>query len=166
MKREKEILRQTKADYDKALKEWRKNREKEVEERKKAKILYLIEKGEALIFPERYDEWEKYIAMRARTNDLYCGMELGDALEIMTALENGATMEEAIQMFNRQGHSGVTASIVRDILFTFSSKGPEFWEATAYEEISEEDKKVLEAKKQENIQLSQANQPKSDGPKL
>lgn len=132
--------------------------------RAKANIPNLIEKGQALIFPERYAEWENCVVDSA--SGLYHGMELDSALEIMTALENGASMEEAEQMLDKQGHSGMSASIVRNILFTFSSKGPEFWEATAYGEISEENKKILEAKKQENIQLAQSNQPKSNGPKL
>lgn len=162
-----EVLGQTKADYDKAQEEWRQNYEreqKEAEERAKANIPNWIEKGQALIFPERYAEWEKCVI--ARASDLYHGLELDSALEIMTALENGATMEEAKQMLDKQGHSGMSASIVRNILFAFSSKGPEFWEATAYGEISQENKQILEAKKQENIQLAQSNQPKSNGPKL
>lgn len=162
-----EVLGQTKADYDKAQEEWRENykrEQKEAEERAKANIPNWIEKGQALIFPERYAEWEKCVI--ARASDLYHGLELDSALEIMTALENGATMEEAKQMLDKQGHSGMSASIVRNILFAFSSKGPEFWEATAYGEISQENKQLLEAKKQENIQLAQSNQPKSNGPKL
>ena len=104
--------------------------------------------------------------MVARASDLYHGLELDNALEIMTALENGASMEEAKQMLDKQGHSEMSASIVRNILFAFSSKGPEFWEATTYGEISPENKQILEAKKQENAQLIQANGPKTSGPKL
>ena len=162
-----EVLGQTKADYDKAQEEWRQNykrEQKEAEERAKANIPNWIEKGQSLIFPERYAEWEKLVI--ALSSDLYHELELNSALEIMTALENGATMEEAKQMFGKQRHSGMSASIVRNILFAFSSKGPEFWEATAYGEISQENKQLLEAKKQENIQLAQSNQPKSNGPKL
>ena len=143
--------------------EWHKNY-KEAQERAKANIPNWIEKGEALIFPERYAEWEKGVV--ARASDLYHGLELDSALEIMTALENGASMEEAKQIFDKQEHSGMSASMVRSILFAFSSKGPEFLEATTYGEISPEDKQILEAKKQENAQLIQANSPKTSGPKL
>ena len=139
--------------------EWHKNY-KEAQERAKANIPNWIEKGEALIFPERYAEWEKCVV--ARASDLYHGLELDSALEIMTALENGASVEEAKQMFDKQRHSEAS----RNIVFAFSSKGPEFWEATAYEEISPENKQILEAKKQENAQLIQANGPKTSGPKL
>ena len=139
--------------------EWHKNY-KEAQERAKANIPNWIEKGEALIFPERYADWEKCVV--ARASDLYHGLELDSALEIMTALENGASVEEAKQMFDKQRHSEAS----RNIVFAFSSKGPEFWEATAYEEISPENKQILEAKKQENAQLIQANGPKTSGPKL
>ena len=39
------------------------------------------------------------------------------------------------------------------MIFSFSSRGPEFWEATAYGEISPENRELLEAKKQENEEL-------------
>ena len=162
-----EVTGQTKADFDKAKEEWHKNYEreqKEAEQRAKDNIPNWIEKGQALIFPERYAEWEKCVV--ACASDLYHGLELDNALEIMTALENGASMEEAKQLLDKQGHSGMSASIVRNILFAFSSTGPEFWEATAYGEISPENKQLLEAKKQENAQLIQANGPKTSGPKL
>ena len=131
---------------------------KKAEERAKANISNRIEKGQALIFPERYVEWEECVV--ARASDLYHGLELDNSLEIMTALENGASMEEAKQILSKQGHSVMSASMVRNILFVFSSRGPEFWEATANEEISPDNKQILEAKKQENAQLMQANRPK------
>lgn len=102
----------------------------------------------------------------ACASDLYLSKVLESALEIMTALENGDSIEEAKQMLDKQGHSGMSASIVRNILFTFSSKGPEFWEATAYGDISPENKKILEEKKQENAQLMQIRGLKTSGPKL
>lgn len=120
-----------------------------------------IEKGQALIYPERYEEWEKCV--NARATDLYCGLELDAALEIMQAVENGTTIEEASEILNNQRHSGRSFSLTRNIIFSFSSKGPEFWEATASGEISPETKAVLEAKKQENIQLAQAHAEKDVG---
>ena len=162
-----EVTGQTKADFDKAQDEWHKNYEKEqkaAEQRAQNNISNWIEKGQALIFPERYEEWEKCVVARAK--DLYHGVELDSALEIMQALESGASVEEAKQMLDKQGHSGMSASIVRNILFAFSKKGPEFWEATAYGEISLENKRILEAKKQENAQLIQSNAPKTSRAKL
>ena len=75
------------------------------------------------------------------------------ALDIMKALDDGASIEEAQDIFNHQSHSSVTDSFVRNMIFSFSSRGPEFWEATAYGEISPENRELLEAKKQENEEL-------------
>lgn len=158
-----EVMGCTKAEHEQHMKEWHENYEKEqkiAEQKAQENIPNWIARGQALIFPERYEEWEKCVKIRA--TDLYHGLELDSALEIMQALENGVSMEDASKMLDGQGHSGMSASLVRNILFTFSSKGPEFWEATAYGEISPKNKQLLEAKKQENIQLAQLNETKSE----
>lgn len=69
-------------------------------------------------------------------------------------------------MFSEQNHSFMTSKLVRNILFNFSSKGPEFWEATAQTRLSKEAKKLIKEKKQENLRLSQVNNQKSTGPRL
>lgn len=57
------------------------------------KISDWIVRGQELIFPERYLEWEHCVLNRRM--DLYLGMELDVSLEIMQALENGTTIQEA-----------------------------------------------------------------------
>ncbi len=85
----------------------------------------------------------------------------------MIALKNGASMEEAAKLLEKQNHSGSGFHTVRRIILEFSNKGPEFWEATSpYIEMSSSEKQMLEAKKQENAQLIQANKKKTSGPKL
>ncbi len=155
-----EVLGCTKREYDERQKEKLEKYEREeklAQQKAYENIPGWIEKGQSLIFPERYAEWEKYV--KAHATDLYYGFELDAALEIMTALENGATVEEAKQILDKQGR--LSSSLIRNIIFLFSSKGPEFWEATAHEEISAENKQILEAKKQENIQLAQNNAEKT-----
>lgn len=149
-----EITGYTKDDYEAKREEWRRNFERETQEeeaRAMARIPEWIEQGQAIIFPERHEEWEKCV--NARASDLYHGLDLEGALDIMVALENGASMEEVMQIFEDQNHSGMSASMVRNIVFTFSSKGPEFWEATSLGTINAEDRRVLEAKKRENEEL-------------
>ena len=70
------------------------------------------------------------------------------------------------ELFNKQNHSGTSEAIVKNILFTFSSKGPEFCEVTTNEELSPESKQLLEAKKQENKELAQINSKQKNGPRL
>lgn len=156
-----EVLGYTKAEHDKQMEEWRENYKKEEKLAKQRAIQNIpewIAKGQALIYPERYEEWEKCV--NACVTGLYHGLELDPALEIMEAVENGTTIEEASKILNNQGHSGCSEFIVRNIIFLFSSKGPEFYEATAHGKISKENQAIIEAKKQENKELAQIHAKK------
>lgn len=153
-----EITGKTKVDFDKEKEEWCKKYledEKNWKKHASENISNWIEKGEKLIFPERYDDWIKCVITCAR--GIYYGLDLDYALEIMTLLKDGSTIEQVLEVFKGQSHSGTIESIVRQIVFLFSDRGPEFIEATAYDEISLEDKKIIEAKKQENIKLTEIN---------
>ena len=157
-----EITGQTKAEFDKAQEEWRKEyqeREAREEAEAKAKIPAWIEKGEAFIYPERMEKWKECV--EARAGDLYHGMDLDSALALMEKLESGATMEEVKEMFDEQGHSGASAGMVRRMMFHFAKRGPEFYESTAWGELSEEDKKVIEDKKRENAELEELHKTDS-----
>ena len=137
-----EVTGLDKEDYD---------REQSKIKRAKENIPVWIKEGEALIFPERHKKWKECV--KARAADIYHGQDLDMALDIMKALDDGASIEEAQDIFNHQSHSSVTDSFVRNMIFSFFSRGPEFWEATAYGEISPENRELLEAKKQENEEL-------------
>lgn len=162
-----EILGCTKEEYDKKIEERQKNSDKEeklAEQRIIQNIPRWIEWGQSLIYPERYDEWKKCVNTRAM--DLYHGSELDSALEIMQILETGSTIEEALKTFDDQDHHEISSALVRNIVFSFSSKGPEFWEATASEVISPEEKYLLEVKRQENMQLARLHAEKNTGKRL
>ena len=116
-----EVTGLDKEDYD---------REQTKIKRAKENIPVWIKEGEALIFPERHKKWKECV--KARAADIYHGQDLDMALDIMKALDDGASIEEAQDIFNHQSHSSVTDSFVRNMIFSFSSRGPEFWEATAY----------------------------------
>lgn len=88
-------------------------------------------------------------------------MTLDSALSLMEKLESGATMEEVKEMFDEQGRSGASAGIVRSILFHFAKRGPEFYESTAWRELSDEDKKLIEDKKRENAELEELHKTDS-----
>lgn len=157
-----EVLGKRKSNFEKEKNEWNEKYDREqkmLEERAIANIPNWIEEGNKLIFPERQAKWVDCV--NARVKDIYHGVELYNVLEIMNALENGSSMDEVKQIFEEQGHSYMSASLVRYLVFEFSSKGPEFWEATATDFISYEGEKMLEEKKLENIQLSEKNKSKS-----
>lgn len=149
-----EVLDMTKAEYDRKKEEWRKeNQEREAieEAEAKAKIPAWIEKGEAFIYPERMKKWKECVEVRA--SDIYHGTDLDAALILMEKLESGASIEEVKEMFDKQDHSGVSAGIIKSIIFHFSKRGPEFYEGTAWRELSEKEKKIIEDKKRENEEI-------------
>ena len=154
-----EVMGKTKEEADKEL---RQIQESLQAMRQQNGILNWVKKGQALIFPERYDEWKVCVIDCAFAG---YGPLLDVALEIMQALENGATIEEASKMFIEQNHSASTESIVTKIIFNFSKKGPEFCEAIAYRGICSESKQKIEEKKSENFQLTQANSQIASGSK-
>ena len=158
-----EVCGKTKAEFDKAQEEWRENYRKEQEEAKakaEAKIPEWIKRGEGFIYPERAEEWKKCV--EARASDLYHGMDLDAAIEIMEKLESGATLDEAKELLDSQDHSGASYGMVRNIIFSFAKQGPEFWEHTAYGEISPENKMVIADKKKENAELEALHNPKEE----
>jgi hypothetical protein len=112
-----------------------------------------IEKGKQLIYPERHQEWEECVIDSA-SHDFY-GADIESALEIMQAIENGTTVEEAGKMYFDQGHLCGVAPSIAEIIFRFSSKGPEFYETISGSEISPEFKKIIEEQKAENIRLAE-----------
>lgn len=151
-----EITGQSKADFDKAQAKWLHNYIIEQAKARKEATVNIpnwIAKGQQLIHPERHQNWE--LCVHNRAHGLYHGLDLDYALEIMQAIENGVSIKEAAEMLDEQGHSGMSNSVIRNILLNFSSKGPEFWEATAFNGLTAEEKEVIAEKKAENKRLAE-----------
>ena len=146
-----EVCGKTKAEWDKEMKERLENYKKEEEHAKKVaieKIPSWIEQGKKYIYPQKLNEWKRCV--KARANDLYHGYELDSALEVMEALSNGMSFEEANQIIENQGHSGMSHSIVMGILINFCKNGPEFYESTEAN-ISAETKQYINKQKKLNL---------------
>ncbi len=149
-----------KEDFDRMVEESnREYRERSAREEKEAqeKIPSWIERGKKIIYPEREEAWEKCV--KARVKDIYHGGDLEKALQLMEQLEAGSTMEEVMENFNSQNHSGASAGMVRIILLHFSKKGPEFFEKTAHGEIIGDQKTILEETKRENAEFERIHNP-------
>ena len=77
------VIGETKAEYDKSVKEWQENYERELAEHK-ARIPQLVEeykeKAKGLILEGTEDEWNRIAPIRL--GDLYRGMELQQTLDI------------------------------------------------------------------------------------
>ena len=121
------ITGKTKAEFDEA--ERKRQEQHEEEERKhKESIPELtkewIEKGENTL-DEKYRElWNKCVPVRL--NDLYRGFELGACLEIVKELNNGCELEVAKAIIEKQGHSGMSFSLVCSMVKSFCDRGNEF----------------------------------------
>lgn len=122
----KEITGKTKAEFDYMVKEqedaWEEQkREHETSIPKKTK--YWREKARGIIKEDKLDHWDEIVPIRLK--DLYQGMELGHCLDLAVLLKEGA-FEEAKEMLNNQGHSGMSYGLVCAMLKEFVDNGEEF----------------------------------------
>lgn len=62
-------------------------------------ISNLSERGKALIYPFRHEEWAKLV--ETDVNGDYSGLITTDVLEIMTAIEDEKTTEELLEIFGK-----------------------------------------------------------------
>jgi len=83
-------------------------------------------KGREVLAEDKWEHWDKVVPVRLR--DLYKGMELDNLLEIETLLLNGGTLEEAKDVLYTQGHSGMSFSLVRQMIKEFSFRGQELYD--------------------------------------
>ncbi len=121
----------------------------------KKKVPFWIEKGKELIFPERYEDWEKCVN-RAVNDGYYLGDDIAISLEIIEALKNGATLEDADKILMEKSNSASSESEIRNIVFGFSDRGPEFYEKSISRWnliLTDKQKENIENKKKENIEL-------------
>lgn len=122
------ITGKSKAEAEKARREWIENLKKEDEEHR-ANIPRLsvqwIEKGKEILDKEKWELWSEIVPIRLE--DLYKGMELDCCLKIVKILQSG-TFEEAKAELESQGHSDMSHSLVCAMVKEFSPKGEEFVE--------------------------------------
>lgn len=146
----KQVFDMTKQEHDEHIKKIMEAYQQELKEEKAralASIDTWVERGNELIYEERQDDWRKCVEVRA--NDLYNGEDLEAALAIMEALDKGATIEEANELFKKQDHSGASAAMTRNIILHFSKQGPKFYRETAAYINSEADE-IIRGIEEEN----------------
>jgi hypothetical protein len=92
------------------------------------------------MYPERILEWGKTLKLFVVKYPLSC-MLLEQSLQVMEGLESGTTPpENYIELFDSQGFSGNSASVLRKIVLSYSKKGPDFFRKTAFIELTDEEK--------------------------
>lgn len=150
-----EVCGCTKTEWEEKLKKSVEESKKRMEEKREntiENISNLIERGKALIYPFRHEEWAKLV--EADVNGDYSGLITTDALEIMTAIEEEKTIEELLEIFDKQDHSGWTASLTRNVIMTYSKNGYPFYKATKYGKWTQEEFETILKLMQENEEHS------------
>ena len=112
--------KQAALDYEKQEKEF-KNRIPTM-----AKKYFALAKG--VIADDKLEKWNQIVPIRL--NDLYKGMELDATLDIIKELnkadENNNHFAEAKEIFESQGHSGMSWGLMCSMLIEFAPNGEEF----------------------------------------
>lgn len=111
-------------DYIAALQEERRI----ADEKHKADIPRLteeyIKQGKEILDEDKWELWEKCVPIRLA--DLYQGMELKCALDIIKMFNEDKPFEEVKEVFISQGHSGMSAALLFSMLVDLSPKGKDF----------------------------------------
>lgn len=111
-----------------------------------------IEKGKKMIFPEKYDDWEKFVHQSA--NGVHCGLEVEGVLRVMDELATGISVSEVLDNI---ADDPIACEYTRfaSKVFLFAERGPEF-----YERVVDLDKLTpklmvrIEEQRKENEQLA------------
>lgn len=125
-----EVTGKNKADFDKAQEEYfeKLRVERELAEKAaKENIPNWIEKGHKAFTEDKWEEWDKIVPIRAE--DLYHGMELDNTLQIQEILSSEyseESFEKAKKCMEKQGHSGMSWSLVCAMIKEFCTYGEEF----------------------------------------
>lgn len=113
---------------------------------------------EHLIYKERIKEWHD--CAKARANGMYNGKDFISAVKVIEALEQGATIEEATKIAERENLPGRSKAMMMRIVARFSKRGPEFFEANN-KDISPELQEYLNKTKEENKRFEKNSKKKS-----
>lgn len=124
-----EVVGVTKEEFDRQQEEAR-QRWMRAEEEHKARIPELtkewITKGHLILDEKYWEKWDECVPVRL--DDLYKGMELGDCLDIVKALNDGCDLDTAKKIIHNQDHSGMSFGLVRAMVQAFCDRGSEFAE--------------------------------------
>lgn len=122
-----EVTGKTKKEHDNYLEERHREYQREKAEHK-AKIPTLIpmyvEKGHKLLNEKYWELWEQCVPIRL--DDLYHGWELDCCLDIIKILQEENDFDKAKELFNSQGHSGMSAGLTASMISSFCDNGKDF----------------------------------------
>lgn len=117
------------------------------------------EEGKKYVYPQMKDRWEYAVSMRM--SDIYKGLDLEKALQLMKMLDEGKPITEVMTAYNNQNTSGNSRSIIKSLVVDFSKRGPEFGRATELN-ITPEKEEYYRAKEERNRQFERELTPKTN----
>lgn len=119
------------------------------------KVPEWIVQGQTMMYPEKFAKWESVVIEHATS--FSSGSMIKDALEIMTALEEGSSISQAKQILDKQGHSSETETITRNIILNFANRGPDFYVSTASMPLTVEQQHDVTKARKENAEYAEKN---------
>lgn len=121
----KQITGQTKAEYDKDRANFRKQYEKEQQEyleRIPELKEYWIKKGREILNKNKWEIWDDTVPKLLE--GIYKDGLLRNCLDIISLL-NKDKFNDAVELVNNQGHSGLSFSLICSMISMFSDNGDE-----------------------------------------
>ena len=123
----KEITGKTKEEFEAKIKESQDAYEKQKKEYEEELTKKWIEEGHKILDKSKWKYWDEIVPIRLR--DLYQGMELKCCLDIISMLnDNNVSYADIYSVFESQGHSGMSYSLVKSMIIKFSDEGKNFIE--------------------------------------
>ena len=125
----KAVLGMTKQEHYESLLRYKKKMILEEEIYKNSipdKITEYKEKGRKIIDNVYWDTWDKMVPIRL--DDIYRGMDLDSALELVEALNNNCSLNEVKRIFDEQEHSGISSSLVKSMVRDLCDRGKVFYD--------------------------------------
>ena len=111
-----------------------------------------MEKGLKLVYPEKQNEYLDFLLSRVKLSH---GFYIDCALEVMQALEDGKSVEEAAELIKDLGFT--SARLVNSVVLSWSKRGPEFFKATLacpYEDLLPDTKRDIARIEKENSEYA------------
>ena len=123
-------------------------------------VQHYIKKGNTIILPEKQEKWATYINnVRDNMVNLH---EVAIAIEVIGMIEYGIDMNFVIRYFDKI-ECPVNKANIRSLVANYAIRGPEFFEKTSPEPLTEEAIIKLEQIKQLNARLIFEHRVKGEG---
>lgn len=127
------VIGKTKAEFDKKRQDYLDKLKRE-EEEYRAQIPTLEEEWRAkgrIFLKEKYWElWDECVPVRL--SDLYRGMELGCLHDLLVEYDKNQDLDKVKEIFENQGHSGMSAGLMFSMLVAFHDDGEKIAEYLRY----------------------------------